>query len=61
MNIIHGQCAVFIQYYLGTIIQRKILRAINFTGFAVSLQNAKIITVKINGQLVTWLNYACNQ
>ena len=33
------------------------LRAVNFTDFTVSLQNAKM-----NGQLhvVTWLNYACN-
>ena len=61
MNIIHCQCAVFIQYYFGTTIQCKILMAVNFMGFAVFLQNAKIITMKMNGQLVMWLNYACNQ
>ena len=36
--------------------QHKILKAVNFADFAVSLQNA----VKMNGQLVTSLNYACN-
>ena len=35
----------------------KFLRAINFTHFAVSLQNVKIISAKMNRLLVTWLNY----
>ena len=38
----------------------KFSRAINFADFAVSLQNTKIISTKMNRQLVTWLNYACN-
>ena len=33
----------------------KFLRAVNFVDFAVFLQHAKIITVKMNGRLVTWL------
>ena len=35
----------------------KFLRAVNFTDFAVSLQNVKIISAKMNRLLVTWLNY----
>ena len=36
-------------------VQRKFSRVVNFTNFTVSLQNAKIITVKINRRLVTWI------
>ena len=35
----------------------KFVRAINFTEFAVSLQNVKIISAKMNRLLVMWLNY----
>ena len=34
---------------------QKFLRVVNFVDFAVSLQNAKIITTKMTGQLVMWL------
>ena len=34
----------------------KFLRAVNFMDFAVSLQNTKIISAKMNRQLVIWLN-----
>ena len=33
---------------------------INFMDFTVSLQNAKIVSAKMNGQLVMWLDYACD-
>ena len=35
----------------------KFLRAVKFTDFAVSLQNVKIISAKLNRLLVMWLNY----
>ena len=35
----------------------KFVRAINFTEFAVSLQNVKSISAKLNRLLVMWLNY----
>ena len=35
----------------------KFLRAVNFTDFAVFLQNVKLISAKLNRLLVTWLNY----
>ena len=35
----------------------KFLRAINFTDFAVFLQNVKLISAKLNRLLVMWLNY----
>ena len=34
--------------------------AVHFTNFAISLQNTKIISAKMNGELVMWLNYACD-
>ena len=41
-------------------VQCKIFKGYKFRGFTVSLQNTKIISTKMNRQLVTWLNYACN-
>ena len=38
----------------------KFLRAVDSAHFAVSLQNVKIISAKMNRRLVKWLNYACN-
>ena len=38
----------------------KYLMAINLVQFAVSLQKVKIISAKMNGQLVMWQDYACN-
>ena len=35
----------------------KFVRATNFTEFAVSLQNVKSISAKLNRLLVMWLNY----
>ena len=41
-------------------IQHKFLRTVYFMDFFVSIKNAKIISMKMNRQLVTWLNYACD-